>query len=188
MIDYSKVLSHTVVNTPKSGIRKFFDLMETMDDVVGLTVGQPDFVTPWHIREAGITSLEKGKTYYTSNAGTLELSNLLEALMAAGKIKVYEGVKDDGIPDRDVTDEYTIRLVGKPLTVKQRVLTVTAGSVERVFNGEEHTCNSYTLTGSLAAGDYIEYISFNGGQTAVGSSSNEVKTIIICNAAGEDVT
>ena len=63
MIDYGKLLSKTVVNTPKSGIRKFFDLMETMDDVVGLTVGQPDFVTPWHIREAGIESLEKGKTY-----------------------------------------------------------------------------------------------------------------------------
>ena len=73
MIDYSKILSKTVVNTEKSGIRKFFDLMETMDDVVGLTVGQPDFVTPWHIREAGIESLEKGKTYYTSNAGTYEL-------------------------------------------------------------------------------------------------------------------
>ena len=73
MIDYSKLLSKTVVNTEKSGIRKFFDIMETMDDVVGLTVGQPDFVTPWHIREAGIESLEKGKTYYTSNAGTYEL-------------------------------------------------------------------------------------------------------------------
>ena len=73
MIDYSKLLSKTVVNIPKSGIRKYFDLLETMDDVVGLTVGQPDFVTPWHIREAGIESLEKGKTYYTSNAGTFEL-------------------------------------------------------------------------------------------------------------------
>ena len=72
-MDYSKVLSKTIVETEKSGIRKFFDIMETMDDVVGLTVGQPDFVTPWHIREAGIESLEKGKTYYTSNAGTLEL-------------------------------------------------------------------------------------------------------------------
>ena len=72
-MDYSKLLSKTVVNTEKSGIRKFFDIMETMDDVVGLTVGQPDFVTPWHIREAGIESLEKGKTYYTSNSGTLEL-------------------------------------------------------------------------------------------------------------------
>ena len=72
-MDYSKLLSKTVVNTEKSGIRKFFDIMETMNDVVGLTVGQPDFVTPWHIREAGIESLEKGKTYYTSNAGTMEL-------------------------------------------------------------------------------------------------------------------
>ena len=73
MIDYSKVLSSVVVNTPKSGIRKFFDILENMQDVVALTVGQPDFVTPWHIREAGIESLEKGKTYYTSNSGTLEL-------------------------------------------------------------------------------------------------------------------
>ena len=73
MIDYSKVLSQTVVDTPKSGIRKFFDLMSTMNDVVGLTVGEPDFQTPWHIREAGITSLEKGKTYYTANAGLMEL-------------------------------------------------------------------------------------------------------------------
>jgi len=73
MIDYSKVLSDVVVSTPKSGIRKFFDILENMQDVVALTVGQPDFVTPWHIREAGIESLEKGKTYYTSNSGTLEL-------------------------------------------------------------------------------------------------------------------
>lgn len=73
MIDYGKVLSDVVVKTEKSGIRKFFDLIDGMDDVVALTVGQPDFVTPWHIREAGIESLEKGKTYYTANSGTLEL-------------------------------------------------------------------------------------------------------------------
>ena len=75
MIDYSSVLSKTVVGLKKSGIRKFFDLLndESMKDVVGLTVGQPDFVTPWHIREAGIESLQKGKTYYTGNAGTPEL-------------------------------------------------------------------------------------------------------------------
>ncbi len=75
MIDYSSVLSRTVVDIKKSGIRKFFDLLndERMRDVVGLTVGQPDFVTPWHIREAGIDSLQKGKTYYTGNAGTPEL-------------------------------------------------------------------------------------------------------------------
>ncbi len=81
MIDYSKVLSRTVVETPKSGIRKFFDLMTTMQDVVGLTVGEPDFQTPWHIREAGIVSLEKGKTYYTANAGLTELRAEINAYM-----------------------------------------------------------------------------------------------------------
>ncbi len=73
MIDYSSVLSRTVVDLKKSGIRKFFDLLGERKDVIGLTVGQPDFVTPWHIREAGIESLQKGKTYYTSNSGTPEL-------------------------------------------------------------------------------------------------------------------
>lgn len=81
MIDYSKVLSKTVVETPKSGIRKFFDLMSTMNDVVGLTVGEPDFQTPWHIREAGIQSLEKGKTYYTANAGLMELRSEINNYM-----------------------------------------------------------------------------------------------------------
>ena len=81
MIDYSKILSQTVVNTPKSGIRKFFDLMSTMDDVVGLTVGEPDFQTPWHIREAGIESLERGKTYYTANAGLMELRSEINSYM-----------------------------------------------------------------------------------------------------------
>lgn len=73
MMDYDTLLSRTVVGLKKSGIRKFFDLLDTMEDVVGLTVGQPDFVTPWHIREAGIESLQRGKTYYTSNAGMPEL-------------------------------------------------------------------------------------------------------------------
>ncbi len=82
MIDYSKVLSKTVVETPKSGIRKFFDLMNTMSDVVGLTVGEPDFQTPWHIREAGIESLEKGRTYYTANAGLSELRSEISNYMA----------------------------------------------------------------------------------------------------------
>lgn len=72
-MDYASLLSRTVIGLKKSGIRKFFDLLDTMDDVVSLTVGQPDFVTPWHIREVGMESLQRGKTYYTSNAGVPEL-------------------------------------------------------------------------------------------------------------------
>lgn len=73
MLDYSKILSNTVQDIKPSGIRKFFDLLEGRRDVISLTVGQPDFITPWHIRVAAIESLENGKTYYTSNAGTIEL-------------------------------------------------------------------------------------------------------------------
>ncbi|MBR4960511.1 MAG: hypothetical protein IKY52_06415, partial [Clostridia bacterium] len=63
-IDYTKILSREIQEIKPSGIRKFFDLLNGMSDVVALTVGEPDFVTPWHIRVAGIESLEKGKTYY----------------------------------------------------------------------------------------------------------------------------
>ena len=73
MKDYSQLLSRKAQELRPSGIRKFFDMLDSMTDVVALTVGQPDFVTPWHIREAGITSLEQGKTYYTSNAGLIEM-------------------------------------------------------------------------------------------------------------------
>jgi aminotransferase len=68
-MDYSKILSPTVQSIKPSGIRKFFDIAETMQDVISLGVGEPDFPTPWEIRKAGILSLESGKTRYTSNKG-----------------------------------------------------------------------------------------------------------------------
>ena len=80
-MDYSKILSPTVQEIKPSGIRKFFDLLENMQGVVALTVGQPDFITPWHIRVAAIESLENGKTYYTSNSGTLKLRQEISAYM-----------------------------------------------------------------------------------------------------------
>ena len=68
-------LSEKIVSIKPSGIRKFFDIAAEMDDVVSLGVGEPDFDTPWHIRDEGIYSLEKGKTFYTSNSGLTELRN-----------------------------------------------------------------------------------------------------------------
>lgn len=68
-------LSKKIVQVKPSGIRKFFDLVSEMDDVISLGVGEPDFDTPWHIRDEGIYSLEKGKTFYTSNSGLKELKN-----------------------------------------------------------------------------------------------------------------
>ncbi len=66
-------LSQTVMELQPSGIRRFFDMANTMENVISLGVGEPDFDTPWHIREEGIYSLEQGRTYYTSNAGLLPL-------------------------------------------------------------------------------------------------------------------
>lgn len=66
-------LSKTITNIEPSGIRKFFDIVSEMDDAISLGVGEPDFDTPWHIRDEGIYSLEKGRTFYTSNAGLKEL-------------------------------------------------------------------------------------------------------------------
>lgn len=73
MIDYEKIVSPVVSALPPSGIRKFFDIVAEMDDAISLGVGEPDFTTPWAIREAGIYSLEKGQTHYTANAGLMEL-------------------------------------------------------------------------------------------------------------------
>ena len=73
MMHYDSLLSQTVQDIAPSGIRKFFDLLDDLKGVTALTVGQPDFVTPWHIREKAIEALEQGKTYYTSNAGLLPL-------------------------------------------------------------------------------------------------------------------
>ncbi len=66
-------LSEKIVTIKPSGIRKFFDIVSEMDDAISLGVGEPDFDTPWHIRDEGIYSLEKGRTFYTSNAGLKEL-------------------------------------------------------------------------------------------------------------------
>jgi len=72
-MDYSKVLSQKIVSMKPSGIRKFFDILNEMKDAISLTVGEPDFVTPQHIRDVGIKSLQAGETHYTSNSGMMEL-------------------------------------------------------------------------------------------------------------------
>ena len=77
MIDYSSILSRTVKEIKPSGIRKFFDIAANMEGVISLGVGEPDFRTPWQVRSAGIRSLEKGSTRYTSNRGLIGLRHEL---------------------------------------------------------------------------------------------------------------
>ena len=77
----SAPLNHVLTEIEPSGIRKFFDIVAEMKDAISLGVGEPDFDTPWHIREEGIHSLEKGRTFYTSNSGLLELKKEIAAYL-----------------------------------------------------------------------------------------------------------
>ena len=73
MIDYDKYLNSSIRSLSPSGIRKFFDIANEMDNVISLSIGEPDFQTPWHIRDEGIRSLEKGRTWYSPNRGFSDL-------------------------------------------------------------------------------------------------------------------
>jgi aminotransferase len=85
-----KALNSVIAACPPSGIRRFFDIAAEMDDVISLGVGEPDFVTPWRVREAGIYALEQGYTTYTSNAGLPRLRELICADLAARYGAAYE--------------------------------------------------------------------------------------------------
>ncbi len=80
-MNYDNILNERIQNIKPSGIRKFFDILEEMTDAISLGIGEPDFVTPWHIRDAGIYSLERGRTKYTSNAGMLQLRREIAAYL-----------------------------------------------------------------------------------------------------------
>jgi len=102
-MDYSSKISNTVSSIPRSGIRDFFELVQGREDVISLGVGEPDFPTPWHIREAAIYSLEKGQTTYTSNLGLLSLRKSISKYVSgffgvdydpAGEVLVTVGVSE----------------------------------------------------------------------------------------------
>ncbi len=80
-MEFRELIAEKVTALKPSGIRKFFDLLETMEDAISLGVGEPDFPTPWHIRDAGVYSLEKGFTKYTPNAGMMSLRKEIAAYM-----------------------------------------------------------------------------------------------------------
>ena len=78
-MNHENLLNPVAAGIPPSGIHKFFDILDEMEDVISLTVGEPDFVTPWGIRAESIRSLEHGHTHYTSNSGLLELRRQIAA-------------------------------------------------------------------------------------------------------------
>lgn len=94
MIDYSSVLNPEVTEIKPSGIRKFFDIAASMEDVISLGVGEPDFQTPWLIRKAGIAAFEGGKTKYTSNSGLMELRKAVTEFLERKNRLSYDPEKE----------------------------------------------------------------------------------------------
>ncbi len=94
MTKVTSVISQRVQIVPPSGIRRFFDIAATMKDVISLSIGEPDFVTPDQIRQAGIASIERGETKYTSNSGTVELRNAIADHLAARYRVRYDPEKE----------------------------------------------------------------------------------------------
>jgi len=90
MIDYSKYLNKKVLDLKPSGIRRFFDIVNEMKDAISLGVGEPDFVTPWFMRNAAIKSIQKGHTQYTSNSGILELRELISRYLSEKYLLSYD--------------------------------------------------------------------------------------------------
>ena len=101
-------LSKKIVEIKPSGIRKFFDMVSEMPDAISLGVGEPDFDTPWRIREEGIYSLERGRTFYTSNAGLKELKEEISKYLER-KIQVsYNPASDScsALPKQSYRGDY----------------------------------------------------------------------------------
>ena len=140
-------LSETITAIPPSWIRKFFDIVSEMKDAISLGVGEPDFDTPWHIRDEGIYSLEKGRTFYTSNAGLkelkLEISRYLERRFDVGydpdrEIMVTVGGSEAiDIALRAMLDPGDEVLIPQPSYVSYVPCTILAGGVPVTVELEE---------------------------------------------------
>ena len=143
-MDYDKYINKTIQSVKPSGIRKFFDIANEMEDVISLSVGEPDFQTPWHIREQGIKSLEKGKTWYTPNRGFAqlcqEISNYYERRCGikydpSTQILVTVGGSEAiDLTFRSLIDKGDEVIIPMPSFVCYEPLTIMAGGTPVVIN------------------------------------------------------
>lgn len=147
-------LSDKIVEIKPSGIRKFFDIVSEMKDAISLGVGEPDFDTPWHIRDEGIYSLEKGRTFYTSNAGLKELKEEITHYLKR-KLGVTYHAKDEvlvtvgGSESIDIALRAMVNpgdevLIPQPSYVSYEPCAILAGAVPRII--ELKAENEFRLT------------------------------------------
>ena len=141
MMDYRSLMNKRIQQIKPSGIRKFFDIAEEMEDVISLGVGEPDFRTPWHIRDVAIDSLDSGKTRYTSNAGLLELRREIteyyrrrfhvEYAYRTDVIVTVGGSEAIDLCVRTIIDEGDEVLIPEPSFVCYTPITEMAGGVAK---------------------------------------------------------
>lgn len=153
-MNLDKLVNPIVDELPSSAIRKFFDVANLMDDAISLGVGEPDFVTPWTIREAGIYSLEKGQTYYTANSGLIELREEICTYMKRkydvsydAKTQVVVTVGGSEAIDamiRSVVCPGDEVLIPEPSFVCYKPLTIMAGGVPVIIETKEE--DNFRLT------------------------------------------
>lgn len=147
-------LSKKIVTIPPSGIRKFFDIVSEMEDAISLGVGEPDFDTPWHIRDEGIYSLEKGRTFYTSNAGLKELKEEIVKYIQRTQDITYDAgheviVTVGGSEAIDIALRAMINpgeevLIPQPSYVSYEPCAILAGAVPVIIELKEE--NEFRLT------------------------------------------
>ena len=158
-------LSKMVAEMEPSGIRRFFDVASTMDNVISLGVGEPDFDTPWHIREEGIYSLEKGRTFYTFNAGLLPLRKEVCTYLKRRFALSYDsdeviitvgGSEAIDIAFRTMLDPGDEVIVPEPCFVSYVPCITMAGGVPvrlALEEKDEFKGKTFVLTGSLVVSD-----------------------------------
>ena len=147
-------LSDIITEIKPSGIRKFFDIVSEMEDAISLGVGEPDFDTPWHIRDEGIYSLEKGRTFYTSNAGLKELKAEIANYLYRTQKLSYDAGKDiivtvGGSEAIDIALRAMINpgeevLIPQPSYVSYEPCAILAGGVPVIIELKEE--NEFRLT------------------------------------------
>ena len=151
--DPTSFINKEVRDMPPSGIRKFFDVATRMKDAISLGVGEPDFVTPWHIREEGIYAMEKGRTHYTSNAGLFELREEIASYMKRrfgldykmeNTLVTVGGSEAVDLAIRTLVNPGDEVLIPEPCFVCYKPCTILAGGVPVTI--ETKAENSFKLT------------------------------------------
>jgi aminotransferase len=150
------MIKDNIKNMPPSGIRKYFDLINELDDVISLGVGEPDFVTPWNVREVGIYSLQKGRTHYSSNAGFIELRQEIASYLKrydlhydpSNQIIVTVGGSEGiDIALRTLVGPGDEVIVPEPSFVAYKGCTAFTGATAKVINLREE--DQFKLTAEL---------------------------------------